>query len=161
MTHQKKSNDIAHGIYCHAINFLGSTRLLAKQMEKGWMGFSFPMAVMGAFSAELFLKCIHSVDTGNPAPQTHDLVKLFDGLKTDSRNEIQAAYDVMTTNARHHPNDPGPRDLRGSLVASKDAFVLFRYLYEGKGKRGDGYYLQSILDAMQIVIETRHPEWKR
>lgn len=85
-----------------------------------------------ALSMELALKAWYVFDHDNPnVIRTHNLIKLFDGLKTESQKKLDSEF--KTSVAPHHPSfvyaDYRIRDI---LYQHQDAFTDWRYLHEAK-----------------------------
>ena len=85
-----------------------------------------------ALAMELALKAWFVFDFDDPhVAKSHDLLKLFDSLKPDSRANLEAQYKASV--APYHSNglviNGGIRDI---LYQHKDAFVDWRYLHEAK-----------------------------
>ncbi len=83
-----------------------------------------------ALSMELALKAWFVFDYNNPEViRSHNLIKLFDGLKEESQKELEAEFKRLV--APQHPSifyvDYSIRDI---LYQHQDAFVDWRYLHE-------------------------------
>lgn len=85
-----------------------------------------------ALSMELALKAWFVFDHDDPkAPISHNLIKLFERLKPESQEKLDAEFKRSV--APYHPNvffvDYGIRHI---LYQHKDAFIDWRYLHEGQ-----------------------------
>ena len=85
-----------------------------------------------ALAMELALKARYVFDFDDPdVAKSHDLLKLFESLKPESRDKLDAQFKASV--APHHPSgffiDYGIRHILGQ---HKDAFVDWRYLHEAK-----------------------------
>lgn len=83
-----------------------------------------------ALSMELALKAWFVFDYNNPEViRSHNLIKLFDGLKEESQKKLEAEFKRSV--APQHPSvfcvDYSIRDI---LYQHQDAFVDWRYLHE-------------------------------
>ncbi|HEX8450872.1 MAG TPA: hypothetical protein VF647_02180 [Longimicrobium sp.] len=90
-----------------------------------------------AFAAELYLKVLGAARSGGRWPWGHDLKRLFDGLPTDDRAELERRYESIRSSGPDGVLDrflPG-RDLSlpGVLDESRDAFARLRYAFEEVG----------------------------
>lgn len=85
-----------------------------------------------ALSMELALKAWFVFDHDDPKViKSHNLVKLFDGLKPESQEKLDAEFKRVVV--PNHPSwfiiDYGIRDI---LSQHQDAFIDWRYLHEAK-----------------------------
>ncbi len=85
-----------------------------------------------ALSMELALKAWFVFDHDNPDfVRSHNLIKLFDGLKVESQKKLDAEF--RATVAPYHPDtffmDYG---IRTVLYQHQDAFTDWRYMHEAK-----------------------------
>ncbi|WP_306025649.1 hypothetical protein [Oceaniradius stylonematis] len=103
-----------------------------------------------ALSMELALKAWYVFDYNVESYQkTHDLAKLFDDLKSASRERLDAEF--QKTVRPHHPEfvfiDQGVRQF---LYGHKDAFKDWRYLHENEKVLG---FDQSAFEAtLEMVL---------
>lgn len=86
---------------------------------------------------ELALKAWFVFDFDNPkAPKSQDLAKLFETLKPESQEKLDAEY--KTSVAPNYPDFFHPDcSIRDILYQHKDAFVNWRYLHETKSTMFD------------------------
>ena len=85
-----------------------------------------------ALAMELALKAWFVFDYDDPEViRSHDLARLFDGLKTESQKKLNEEFKRSVV--PYHPNgfyiDYGIRNI---LYQHKDAFTDWRYLHEAK-----------------------------
>ncbi len=59
-------------------------------------GVAVPSVVLGAFSLELYLKCLIAIETGKPPPTGHNLRWLFDRLSGSTQSKIKQYFDNPT-----------------------------------------------------------------
>jgi hypothetical protein len=85
-----------------------------------------------ALAMELALKAWFVFDYDNPEPaKSHDLIKLFEGLKPESREKLDTEFKASV--APYHPNWAYiDYSIRHILHQHKDAFLDWRYLHEAK-----------------------------
>lgn len=85
-----------------------------------------------ALSMELALKAWFVFDYHNPdVIKSHNLIKLFDALKPESRAKLAAEFRASV--APYHPNGfYADYAIRHVLYQHQDAFVDWRYLHEPK-----------------------------
>jgi hypothetical protein len=122
-----------------------------------------PVVVLSAFAAELFFKCLLSLEAGKPAP-THLLYDLFKKLSpaTQARlEELWAENSMQRSDVLDRLDKSSgrrlPRDLRSNLITGSDAFRLVRYIYEG-GADFD-FLLGDLPKILRRVIFELKPEW--
>jgi|TARA_A100001391_G_scaffold146310_2_gene103849 hypothetical protein len=119
-----------------------------------------------ALSMELALKAWFVFDFDDPKhPKTHDLAKLFDKLKSESREKLDAAFRRSV--APYHPNgfyaEYGIRDV---LFQYKNAFTDWRYLHEPKTKMFEQGAFEATLELVLVEFDKRYtiervePIWK-
>lgn len=93
--------------------------------------------VNSSFASELYLKCIILIETGD-VPRGHDLAKLFDKLKRETKDSIEskwnterakrsAAFDEID---RRAGSPVTARTLLDALTKEGRAFEIWRYGYE-------------------------------
>jgi hypothetical protein len=153
--------DEAHGFY-QALAILcnveaGNTQLAVTIGE--------PVMVIGAFTIELFLKCVICLETGSLPRREHNLRELFDQISPIIQTKIENEWEKI---AEHHTEVwdgferrlgiTMTRDLRSALAAGGDAFQRIRYSYEGGNERLQ-FYLQDLPRALGRIILEVKPEW--
>ncbi|GGI11526.1 hypothetical protein [Gottfriedia solisilvae] len=153
----------AKAVYDSANNFLvASNALNEKLSETNDIGtYIAPIIVNTAFSIELYLKCIYMIENGQPI-QGHFLDKLYRKLSKESREMIEAIYDMLV------PQSPTvmilkqkipdmKTDLDTVLKDMSSAFIKWRYNFEGSitGFPASG----PIIDALKARIKILKPEW--
>ena len=119
-----------------------------------------------ALSMELALKAWFVFDFDDPnVIKTHNLITLFDGLKPESQQKLDAEFRRSV--APHHPNgfftDYGIRHI---LHPHQNAFVDWRYLHEAeKSMMFDQRAFEATLEMVIRQFETRYrteparPHW--
>jgi hypothetical protein len=110
-----------------------------------------PMIVSYAFAAELYLKALATAGTGRSAIRGHKLHVLFGRLDGDVRDEIALAYEARTGRSA--------TDLDGDLRAFNDAFVDWRYVFEGAGQQVRVNLLAAFVQSIYTTIRSRCPDW--
>jgi hypothetical protein len=128
-----------------------------------------PVIVLGAFTTELFLKCLICIETGLTT-RGHDLKDLFNQLSAPTRTRIQHFWDsniATRTNKgwdeRERHGLKMPRDLQLALAKGSNAFDRVRYSYEGNTE-GVHYYLDDLSAMLERLILEMKPEfeaWRR
>lgn len=109
-----------------------------------------------ALSMELALKAWFVIDFDDPKhSKSHDLAKLFDALKPESKEKLDAEFKRVV--APHHPNilyvDYG---IRHVLFQHKDAFTDWRYIHEPKSTMFDYGAFNATLEMVLDEFETRY-----
>ena len=115
--------------------------------------------VLSAFAAELFLKCLLVLETGE-APPTHRLDLLFKRLGHKRQRRIQELWEadgrpklIPFCRALNLPSD-----LSNALVKCGSAFENLRYYYEDPEKVV--YYIGDFaFILMRAIVEIR-PDWR-
>jgi hypothetical protein len=124
-----------------------------------------PSMVMGAFTIELFFKCLICLETGE-VPHCHDLRELYDKLSLSTQSRIMEGWDKIAAHRAsewdNFEKDAGltiARDLPSALTAGSKAFEQIRYGYE----QFDGelqYYLQDLPNLLGYILLQMKPEWE-
>lgn len=126
-----------------------------------------PSMVLSAFASELYLKCLLCIETGL-VPNTHNLKKLFDGLKPSTKSRLEALWDEhlkspqrkkIFDHLRTLPEGKNLRpDLEHALDLGADSFIELRYIYEN----GSVFFLLGEFPNLlrQTILE-RFPELAR
>jgi hypothetical protein len=126
-----------------------------------------PVMVVGAFTIELFFKCLVCIETGK-VPHSHNLRELFDQLSESTRARIQRTWDNDIAVHRKAEWDrveaaigiKAARDLPGALSAASKSFERIRYSYEGNTADVQ-YFLQDLPQLLRRVIVEIKPDWKQ
>jgi hypothetical protein len=129
-----------------------------------------PAIVLGAFTTELFLKCLIRIEARG-TPRTHDLKELFGKLSPATRARIKNLWDSDIAVRRNKEWDgleerfllKIPRDLPSALAKGSNAFDRVRYSYEGNTEDLH-YYLGDLPALLERVILEMKPEyeaWRR
>lgn len=111
-----------------------------------------------ALSMELALKAWFAFDHDTPdVIKSHNLVKLFDGLKDESQKKLEASFEKSV--APKHPSffyvDYSIRDI---LYQHQDAFTDWRYLHESKKTM---MFDQSAFEAtLEMVLQEFRRRYK-
>jgi hypothetical protein len=120
-----------------------------------------------AFSLELYFKCLIRISRKS-FEREHDLVRLFNLIGKRNQAKIRRYFrqnfsDVRAYLQRIYQESrfPVPKaDFDYVLSASKDAFVIMRYIYEGMPS-DTGWLADDVLEGARKVILASHPEWER
>lgn len=108
--------------------------------------FIVPKFVNGAFSIELTIKAI-LVEQGISYDNEHNLKILFDKLPTNIQNNV---WSFLATKA---PEYSDIRKCETELLIMSEAFVQWRYYYEGNGAPAlDMRFLSAFANAMIFVM---------
>jgi hypothetical protein len=99
----------------------------------------------------------------------HDLAKLFRLIGRRNRAIIRQYWRDNSANVRSYiereyqiSGRPVPKvDFDFVLSASKDAFVVMRYIYESGIKTDTGWLADAIVEAARQAILDKHPDWER
>jgi hypothetical protein len=126
--------------------------------------FAIPASTLGAFSCELFLKCLVCVETGS-VPKGHNLRKLFDLLTRKTRERLAELWDGYAVDRaaqwdqiERKSGKVVARDLPSAISAGSRAFELIRYRYE-KSDEDFQFYLDDLPHMLGFVALELKPEW--
>lgn len=148
--------DAARGILQKTLSF--PERSLSAQTE--WRRLEGVEPMLLALSMELALKAWFVFDFNDPKhSKSHDLAKLFDKLKPESQEKLDAEFKRSV--GTYHPNgfhiDYG---IRHVLYQHKDAFIDWRYLHEPKSTSFNRSVFEATLEMVLAEFEKRYrTEW--
>jgi hypothetical protein len=142
-----------------------ATRILATQIEGGHPSFLAPYGVNAAFTLELYLKCLLTLERGSP-PRGHNLLQLFNKVRPANQARIRVYYDNAPEKSRQLRQAMQavtglPSDFDSDLKASQRAFELMRYHWEGTWELGTGWSAGDITESVRHVIFEIRPDWAR
>lgn len=150
-------------IFTQANNFLAASNALNEKLSETddigtYIG---PIITNTAFTIELYIKCIYMIEKRQPV-QGHFLDKLYRKLSKESRDIIEAIYDMLVPQSQTimmlKQQVPDMKiDLDSVLKEMSGAFVKWRYSYEGNltGFPASG----PVIDALRGRIKILKPEW--
>lgn len=124
-----------------------------------------PAIVIEAFSVELYLKALHAVCGNVPPPRGHDLWKLFSGLPTSVRMEVEKRFNAMNSadrlasrkaKLRGHKRVP---TLEESLKSAADVFIEVRYPWEEDFRVHD-FDLGCLRGILRTIILQKSPDFR-
>jgi hypothetical protein len=157
-------------IFVHASHFHESDHRLRNTVPldqpKQLVLIAHPSLVLSVFASELYLKCLLCVETGL-VPETHNLKLLFGKLLPLTQHRLEELWDADVRRPeraklfdfiRTLPEGKSLRlDLRHLLDIGANAFIEFRYVYEGKRSY---FLLSDFPDLLRKVIIERFPAWE-
>ena len=121
-----------------------------------------------AFSLELYLKSLITLEKGGYTKGNHNLEKFIEMLNPDTKDKLRL-YAIAIAEpqikqfqdfAKAKGLPPLPDfDFDAALTASKNAFVNWRYVYEENFKENEGWQASEIILAVRKIILELHPEW--
>jgi len=157
-------NYTAKDIFNSASSFdWASVAVIEKSDQTNDVGtFMAPFVTLSAFSIELYLKCIYTIEYGKDAPYQHDLDKLFSKLTDESRVVIRMFYDMfvekdVVVNAMLVQVPEAKIDLDSVLKESGKAFEKWRYSYQ---RNITGFPAsRPLIQALRARIQILKPEW--
>ena len=137
-----KKNLDARMIFNHAERFHWSNYRLRETTDAAVSKLILiPALVLSAFASELYLKCLHCIDS-RKTPSGHSLESLFYALPEIRRKRIEVAWNEMMTDQEEllkvRDKKLGvkiPRDLPTALSHADRAFEQLRYEYEDSNLR--------------------------
>ncbi len=159
---------IPQNIFVHADGFLKAGTPVSDPPHPLDM---IPLVTNNAFAAELYLKCLIHVETGQLIKAEHNLQKLFSKLPEKTQTEIEKRFDAEISkgpemdrsNASEELKEAArsrPASLRAALKEGADAFVEWRYLYEDNLSK-NFFALFPLPAILRYVILERKPDWAK
>ncbi|MBC6988557.1 hypothetical protein [Hymenobacter sp. BT491] len=126
----------------------------------------FPIASLGAFTLELYFKCLLLEQIGrlNPGEKmTHNLVELFNALPDETKLTISRYSDEFVSRDPDYEAMkqviPGfSTSVEYFIESGQNAFEEFRYLYESDAT-SPMYIMGTVVWAARKYILELHPEW--
>lgn len=120
-----------------------------------------PSLVVTAFSIEMYLKCLLSIETGH-VPAVHVPKNLFDLLAPKTKDRTRALWLAKVQMKANHwavaaPGEPPPYDLDAALAEAADPFVKLRYANEGPVNLR--FRLSDLPEVLRDVILEMRPDW--
>ena len=163
-TTQPESSTKSQALFNSADAFHRSASLLYEKTDGECGGiYIVPSYVLFAFSLELYLKYIISLNSGR-AVRGHDLLELFKSIGLSNKERLKQLYADSVRNGlgkRQHFKSvledhgavmPNPEDLEAVLRASKDAFAQLRYIHEAGERSGPRFLAGAALSAIRKLI---------
>jgi len=158
-------NYSAEEIYNTANSFLAASNALNQKLsETNDVGtYIAPIITNTAFSIELYLKCIYMIEHKKPAPNIHQLDKLYQKLSEENRIVIKMIFDMLVpqskTDMTLKEKIPGTElNLDSVLKDMSSAFINWRYSFE---KRLTSFAASGpLIDALKGRIKILEPKWK-
>jgi hypothetical protein len=145
---------MADQIFANALNFHEGAQRCFENRQQGDGRSSFPImpGIVGlAFACELYMKSLFVMETGKPkATGTHRLNVLFAALSEETRAAIAERYG----DRRRGLN----LNLQSDLVTFANAFVDFRYVYEGKAGEMDIVGLAQLAASLYEATLRKRPD---
>jgi hypothetical protein len=173
---QPKKNVHPRKIFEHAVHYHWSTDFIRRVKfpvgaddlkRRSITLLSQPVMVLQAFASELYIKCLHCIDSGT-VPGGHDLESLFNHLNPLRQKAIISGWNARMAHRqgeldqRDRATKPLgfviPRDLPVGLKECRLAFMQLRYQYEEPKK--PKFYLGDLPDVLRVVILHIYPDWK-
>jgi hypothetical protein len=127
-----------------------------------------PFIVIIAFCAELYLKCLLMLETGNYVVG-HDLERLYSQVSALRRARIKEFFNEVFIRAAYErilqekglPIDPLELEIEGALRRLNNAFVEYRYVFEGLANEKTSFGVDVVCGAVFRAIMEIKPEWQR
>jgi HEPN domain-containing protein len=156
-------------VYSQAEAFYHAAAALDRSSSPYYIQWRIPPVMCSAFALELYLKCLILLETGKWI-RTHDLKKLFMKLTTDSqiflRDQTTKKLDEINTRFTELEKSGEPRPVHHltfdyALDKSKDAFTIYRYLFEQSAAPFGYWLLGPMLGAAKHRILALEPDFAR
>lgn len=123
-----------------------------------------PQIVLSAFSSELFLKCLYSIESERSPPRGHNLKTLFKELSLPRRKKIIELWDAYAATrepfwcaAEQTVGQALSRDFLDVLDEGARGFEKMRYAYEDEAFR---FRLADLPGMLRTVVLEVRPEWE-
>jgi HEPN domain-containing protein len=150
-------------VFLHAETFFSALRTLHGSAEPQLRQVIFPIAVLSAFTAELYFKALLLLD-GKPLSRGHHLNDLFNKLSPETQNIVERKWNEIFA-LRDHALEgldgqdarSMPTDLRSALREGNKTFELLRYLYEAK--ESFWFAIGDLPIVLRRAILELQPEW--
>jgi hypothetical protein len=129
------------------------------------IGLALSSVVLSAFSSEVYLKCLYSLENAGflPEKDIHDLDKLFELLCDETQKGIETEWDEWASRdpiKKRMIAEFGSKvktDLRSCLAEGAKAFAQYRYAYEGGVIKG--FSLALLPEVLYNVIVSNKTDW--
>ena len=150
---------MAKGIHLAASHLdrqLAMPGIATKQLEV--FGFGVSSIFLRAFAAEVALKALYMQETGSDPDHTHDLLSLFEDLKSTTQTSVEQRFERIRNDKIANGSYSGETaPLRQVLANHKNDFLEWRYLHEklGVGANTQPLVLNSVIEAAIEEYATR------
>jgi hypothetical protein len=150
-------------IYNHANRFLGTDQAIRKIFggNRDWSGtVAPPTMVLSAFAAELYLKCILTIENNQAPAQIHLLHVLYRRLSNKAKRRVEELWDA-DCRPKLTPLTKSlglPNDLPNALFICSAAFEKLRYAYESTFNEVT-YYIGDFPWILARYIGEIKPDW--
>jgi hypothetical protein len=162
MSSEKVNAIDAQEIFQTGEGFLEACRILNEAANQGFPVRTLVMAVNASLALEAYLKCLLFLER-QAFDKTHDLKKLFNALQPQTQAQLRKEHDQHAgeSGSLQRAKEQGFKvDLDSLLESGKDAFVYFRYAFEGRN-RDVHFGLNGLTKCVRERILALKPEWKR
>lgn len=158
----------AKSIFTVAEQFRMSADILFQQWRDHHIQVVPPSFTCRAFSLELYLKTLLTIERGGYPQSGHNLESYMEPLSIETKNKIRDYTNMIAVPSRKKDQElsrqrgfPAPPDFDydTALKASANAFVNWRYVYEGNFKPAEGWQGGEIIQAVRRIILEHHPDW--
>jgi len=143
---------IARTMFSQATSFANASNLIfeknLKSLPRNPQGIT-PFVVNAAFSAELYLKCLHKIH-GDPS-ETHSLTILFRQLPNKTKDRVNKLKKLLEGQYEVERN----LLFKDHLKPVSNAFVNWRYIYE---KNFESVNIQGIIFVLHVLHEAAAQE---
>jgi len=151
---KRKPVPLADQIFANALNFHESAQRCFENREEGDGRASFPVipGIVGlAFASELYMKALQVIESAKARSERgHRLNVLFAGLSEGTRTVIAERYGERRKGLN--------LDLKVDLLTFANAFVDFRYVYEGSANSVDVVGLGQLASALYEAVLKLRPD---
>ena len=117
-------------------------------------GMSLAEPILLSLAIEMALKAWQRQERQEAPEPTHDLLKLFEGLKPETQKRLEAKMPAMVDPWLGETLRKGMREL---LCAHKNAHTEWRYLYEASGFKI--FETAALHQALTVLIDAYGERW--
>lgn len=154
-------------IFQTAEKFYQAVRLMGHEIYRHHIELVLPQCITSAFCAELYLKCIVTIESesGDTPKGIHDLRNLFDKVSDKSQKKIKDWHDKIdaadpTRNLRIKMHPDSPRTFDEKIASCRGVFKAWRYAYEDGGQIGASSWPGGAITAsLREFVLDQHPDW--
>ena len=111
--------------------------------------------ILMALATEIALKALQCQERKRSAMRTHDLWKLFEGLREDTQTRLEkrlpSQLDPVSLHLGLQDFFPVDAGMRKVLEFHRYSFMHWRYKYE---RPGGSFYLHALDEALTVIINT-------
>ncbi len=157
-------------IRIQADDFFKAYQVLYKNRNTASLAIMGPGIVCLSFSVELYLKDLHVILKGK-GPRVHDILKLFDQLPTQVKQEIFAhkaiSLNPFTTRGdmfspQFYSDNYSLYDrFRDQIKTISNGFEKWRYSYESNTLNYQTYFALAFIEAVKATADSKRKDLQK